>query len=114
MAKEKTYLAKREFVNKGDKNDKTVATATVRRFDWGGYSADLEITSPQSFGSSGGIYISCSPDNAESVEAAMTKIDSFIACMTQYKEAVQQAAKDAAKDAKDAAKKASGNSPVKY
>jgi hypothetical protein len=94
MSKPKTYLSKREFVNKGDKNDKTVASAEVRRFEWGGFTAHLEITSPQDFGSNGGINIRCDPDNKESYDEAMAKAQYIIDCITDFKNAVKEAHKD--------------------
>ncbi len=94
MSKPKTYLAKREFVNKGNKNDKTVASAEVRRFEWGGYTAHLQITSPPEFGSNGGIDISCSPDSKESYDEAMAKAQYIIDCITDFKNALKEAHKD--------------------
>lgn len=94
MAKPKKYLEKRDFVNKDDKNDKTVASADVRRYEWGGYTASLSITSPPEFGSQGGVYISCNPDSKESYDAAMSKAQYIIDCITEFKDAVKEAHKD--------------------
>lgn len=89
----KIFFEKKEFlIPEGD--DKTTVDGVVRRYEYGGHEARLNISSPTTGFEPAGLNVYCSPGSKESLTQAKAKIDAAIAMLKEFRSAIIEASKD--------------------